>query len=84
MRRREVGVAFVPELSLFVDPHVLRVLQAESGEVLHRFGLCGGEQQRLSGLRKIFHNGVECVCKTHVQNPVGFIQDCKRNGSRVD
>lgn len=56
----------VPEFSLFVNPDVLRVLQAESGQVFHGLGLRCGEQQRLSGFWQVLHNGVECVGEAHV------------------
>lgn len=56
----------IPEFSLLMNPHILGVLQAESGQVFNRLGLCGGEEQRLSGFWKVLHNGVECVGKAHV------------------
>ena len=73
-------MATSPELGLLVDPNVLGVLQAEPGQVLHRFRLRGGEEEGLAGLRQVFHDGVHGVGKTHVQNPVCFVQNCTRGG----
>ncbi len=64
----------LPELGLLMDPHILWVLEAQSGQIFDRLGLSGREEKGLPCFRKVLNNGIECVGETHVQNSVGFIK----------
>ena len=61
-----------------MDPDVLGVPEAEPGQLSDGRGLCGGEQQSLSGPGEVLHDGVYGVSKAHVQDTICLVEDWRR------
>lgn len=62
---------------------VLRVVQRQTSEVLDGLGLGGGEEEGLAGTGQVGNDGIEGGGETHVENSVGFVEDCEGHVSYV-